>query len=260
MYKKTPKEQKQIIEGGRKLAAILDDLALMVAPGISAFEIDEKAERLILKAGGVPAFKGYTTHHSETPFPTTICASLNEEIVHGIANKEKILKDGDIFSIDIGMQYKGLFTDTALTVPVGPISKKLQQLIAITHEALEIGIRAVKIGAPISDIGKAIEAYVAPKGYGIVRDLVGHGVGHAVHEDPPVPNYFDPALKQWTIESGVVIAIEPMITLGSHETVTADDGWAILSKDGSLSAHFEHTIVVTDKGPVVATRRPSETI
>lgn len=261
MYKKKPQEMETIIEGGKLIGEILDTLIGMVKPGVSAYEIDTKAERLIREVGGVPAFKGYKPHPSDTPFPSTICASVNAEVVHGIATKEKILKEGDIFTIDIGMQYpakNGFFTDTAVTVPVGAISEEAQKLMDVTSKALEIGLAQAKDGNTIADIGAAIQEYVEPHKYGIVRDLVGHGVGHAVHEEPRVPNFYDKELETWIVEPGVVIAIEPMITLGDYRIRVADDAWTISTADGSLSAHFEHTIVVTQDGPVVATRRPSE--
>lgn len=267
-YIKTPEEQALIIEGGKILGGILEHLSTLVKPGVSAWEIDQVAERLIKEAGGRPAFKGYRAGKRGPKFPSTICASVNEENVHGIATKEKILKEGDIFSMDIGMQWpldcgkgkkgNGFFTDTALTVAVGEIPGKTQQLMDVTKKALEIGLAQVQVGNSIRDIGRAIEDYVAPQGYGIIRDLVGHGVGHDVHEEPRVPNYDDEELQNWIIEPGVVIAIEPMITMGTHEVDVAEDGWSIITKDRSLNAHFEHTVIATEDGPKVVTRRPNE--
>ncbi len=261
MYIKKEEEIKQIIEGGKIIGRILEELSKMVKPGISAWEIDQQAEKLIRDAGGAPAFKGYKSRPNDPPFPTTICASVNEEVVHGIATKDKILKEGDIFSIDIGMQYpakNGYFTDTALTVAVGEIPDETKKLLQETKKCLEIGIKQCVVGNTIADIGKAIQNYIEPLGYGVVRDLVGHGVGHAVHEDPRVPNFYDKELESWKLEPGVVIAIEPMITIGSYEIETATDGWSISTVDKSLSAHFEHTIIITEDGPIVATRRPNE--
>ncbi len=270
MYKKKQHELKWIEEGGKKLGEILRQLETMVRPGVSAWDIDQEAEKLIRAVGGVPAFKGYKAHRYDPPFPSTICASRNEEVVHGIATKDKILHDGDIFSIDIGMQYpagcgegkdgNGYFTDTALTVPVGTIPETTKQLLAVTKKALEIGIAAAVPGNTVAEIGRAIEDYVAPQGYGIVRDLVGHGVGHAVHEDPRVPNYYEKDLEQWEIVPGVVLALEPMITMKGEDVETAADGWSISTVDKSLSAHFEHTIIITEEGPVVVTRRVGEKV
>ncbi len=264
-YKKNPKEITAILDGGKRMGQILDTLSTMVAPGVSADALDREAERLIRAAGGEPAFKGYRSRRGDTPFPATICFSRNEELVHGIPHADKIIREGDIVTLDIGMRWPandpsgGYFTDTALTIPVGEIPEKVQKLLDVTREALEVGIRAATPGASVARIGRDIQLYVESQGrYGIVRDLVGHGVGHAVHEDPRVPNYYDKSLESWILEPGVVIAIEPMITLGSHEVELGPDDWTIFSKDRSWSAHFEHTIVITENGPVVATRRPRE--
>jgi methionyl aminopeptidase len=263
---KTKKERDLILEGGLLLGAILDDLATMVRPGVTSLEIDREAERRIREVGGIPAFKGYAPS-GHPPFPGTICASVNDEIVHGIPSKH-VLIEGQIFSIDIGMQYpvnsglgkdgNGYFTDTAITVPVGEINSQARQLISVTQKALEKAIDSLQIGTGTVDIGRVIERYVEPQGYGIVRDLVGHGVGHEVHEDPPVPNYYEPQFKNVKLEVGSVIAIEPMITVGDYRTEVLDDDWTIVTADGSLSAHFEHTIIMMEEGPVVATKRPSE--
>ena len=287
MLVKPKSDIQQIKKGGKILGEILSQLVKLCQPGVSTAEIDEVAERMILKAGGLPAFKGYKNRPEDIPFPSTICASLNHELVHGIARKDVILKDGDIFSMDIGMEWpvekkqnekikslsraesrdqnnglkfkKGFFTDTAITVAVGEIPNKTKELMKVTKEALEIGIRAIKPGKSIASIGRAIEKYVSSAGkYGIVRDLVGHGVGHDVHEDPRIPNYYDPKLEKFIIKTGMVLAIEPMISLGNYKVKTGPDGWTIVMADGSLCAHYEHTVVVTDNGCEVATRRPEE--
>lgn len=263
-------EEKSIMcEGGKRLGDILERIAALVAPGVSAWDIDQEAERLIVEAGGRPAFKGYRQRKHDPKFPSTICASVNDEVVHGIAHKQKILREGDLFSIDIGMQWplnsgighngNGLFTDTALTVPVGNISPEAKQLMNATKKALDLGIQQVQVGGSIAAIGKAIQTYIDAQGYGIVRDLVGHGVGYAVHEEPRVPNYYDRDLEQIKILPGMVIAIEPMITLGKHHVVVAEDEWTIRTADTSWSAHFEHTVMATEQGPIIVTKRPSET-
>ncbi len=269
-YIKKQEEIETIKEGGIILGRILASLADMVKPGVSAYEIDILAEKLIREANGRPAFKGYRSKKHDPPFPSTICASRNEELVHGIASKDKILQEGDIFSMDIGMQYpmncglgkggNGFFTDTAITVVVGEVSEKTLELMAVTKKALEIGITQCVVGNTIADIGRTIEHFVSPHGYGIVRDLVGHGVGHSVHEEPRVPNFYDKELESWKLESGVVIAIEPMITMGDFMVETAEDGWSITTKDRSLNAHFEHTVVISEDGPIVVTRRPEEKV
>lgn len=253
--------------GGKKMGEILATLEKAVKPGISTWEIDVLAEKLILNAGGKPAFKGFCNRKEDIPFPSTICASVNDELVHGIAKKEVILKNGDLFSIDIGMEYpfkfrkNGLFTDTALTVWVGEKepSKEIKELLRVTKTALQVGIKAAQPGKSVASIGRAIEDYVNSQGrYGIVRDLVGHGVGHEVHEEPRVPNYYDRKLENFILKPGMVIAIEPMISLGDWHIKTGPDGWTIVMADGSLCAHFEHTVIITKNGNMVATRRPGE--
>lgn len=254
-------EMQKIQEGGKILGDILEQLLESITPGMNGKDIDARVEQLIRASGGTPAFLGYKTRSSDPPYPGTICFSLNDEVVHGIPTKEKIVHDGDIVSIDIGMVWKDLVTDTAATIVVGDVPNEAKKLVRVTREALEVGIRAAQVGNTVADIGKAVEKYVESQGeYGIVRDLVGHGVGHSLHEDPRVPNYYDKDLEQWPISEGMVLAIEPMITLGTHQVDTADDGWSIVTRDQSLSAHFEHTIIITEKGPVVATRRPGEQI
>ncbi len=266
-YIKSKKEIKRIIEGGKIMGEVLEALIPLVVPGASAFDIDAVAEKLIREAGGIPAFKNYKIP-GHTPFPSTICASVNDEVVHGIASKDKILKDGDLFSIDIGMQWpanskegkkgNGYFTDTAITLCVGKVPQKVRDLVDRTRESLERAIAACQSGNSIADIGAAVEDYIEPFKYGIVEELVGHGVGHEVHEDPHVPNYHTKEMESVKLVPGVVIAIEPMITLGKASIETAEDGWAIVTRDHSVSAHSEHTIVITEDGPIVVTRRPSE--
>lgn len=265
MQIKKPEDIKTLKKGGKILGRILSELIKMCKPGVSTWEIDKAAEEMIIKAGGRPAFKYFKNHPTEPPFPATICASFNDEIVHGIPKKESLLKNGDLFSIDIGMEYPvgkrtvSMFTDTAITVVVGKTEKKNYDLLAVTSQALEVGIEAVKPGAGISEIGRAIEKFVKSQGkYGIIRDLSGHGVGYAVHEEPWIPNYYDKRLDNYIMKPGMVLALEPMITLGGWRIVTAPDGWTIKTTDNSLCAHFEHTVVVTQKGCEVITRRPEE--
>ena len=271
MLIKNSEEIKLIKQGGQIIGRILDDLAKMCRPGISTWDIDQAAEKMIIEVGGRPAFKGYKNRSTDRPFPSTICASINEELVHGIAKKEAILKNGDIFTIDIGMEWpvfaksspgkpsRGFYTDTAVTVAIGKIPAKTRELMRVTQESLERAIEVIKPGNTVADIGKAVEDYVKSQGkYGIVRDLVGHGVGHAVHEEPRIPNYYDRNLDYIVLKPGMVVAIEPMISLGGWRVTTANDGWTIVMVDSSLCAHYEHTIIVTKSGNIVATRRPSE--
>ncbi|MSU75558.1 MAG: type I methionyl aminopeptidase [Candidatus Magasanikbacteria bacterium] len=259
MLIKSKQDIKNILDNGRRMGEILEKLEALCRPGISSGEIDAEAEKMIIKAGGRPAFKGYKTSAADRPFPATICASFNDEIVHGIPRKDRILKSGDIFSIDIGMLWRKVFTDTAVTVVVGSVSKEIYKLLDVTRQSLEEGIKAAQPGNSVAAIGKAVENYVKSQGkYGIVRDLVGHGVGHQVHEDPHIPNYYDPGLESIILKPGMVIAIEPMISVGGWQVETMDDGWTIRMKDRSMCAHFEHTVIITEPGNIVATRRPHE--
>ena len=262
---KTQEEIKKIIEGCRLTGEILEKLYKMVKPGMSTWDVDQAAEKMIKDVGGRPAFKGYKSHPDDDPFPTTICASVNEGLVHGIAKKNVILKDGDIFTIDIGMEWpykkgeRGYYTDTAYTVAVGKIPKETEKLLRVTEQSLEEAIKVAIPGNSVADIGRAVENYTKSQGkYGIIRDLVGHGVGHAVHEDPRIPNYYDPKLEKIKLKPGMVIAIEPMTSTGDWHVKTGKDGWTIVMADGSMCAHFEHTIIITETGNIVATRRPSE--
>jgi len=269
MLARNHSELKILAKGGKILGRVLAKLLKMCRPGISTWELDQAAEKMILKAGGRPAFKNYRASSSETPFPSTICVSLNHELVHGVARKEIVLKDGDILTIDIGMEYpykktktgerRGCYTDTAATVIIGRAPKAVIELVATARAALSAGIKVVKAGASVADIGRAIETFVKGRGpYGVIRDLCGHGVGRAVHEEPSVPNYYDRRLINYILQPGQVLALEPMISLGDYRVATAPDGWTVVMADGSLCAHFEHTIVVTKNGCDVLTKRPGE--
>lgn len=269
MFIKTAPELALIKKGGVLMGKILKEVQDFTRAGMSLAAVDAEAERLILACGGRPAFKGYKSRPSDPPFPSTICASLNEELVHGIARPNVLLRDGDIFSIDIGMEWpidernrskRGYFTDTAITFPIGKISPDIEKLLRVTRESLEVGMRAAKPGRTVASIGKAIEDYVNSQGsYGIVRDLVGHGVGHAVHEDPQIPNFYDSSLERFILKPGMVIALEPMISLSGEVNVKMKrDGWTIVMADNSPCAHFEHTLIITKTGNTVVTRRPEE--
>lgn len=247
------KEQIEIIrEGGRRLASILAKVGAMVKPGVTTMELDEYAYKLIKEGGDEPAFLNYKPEGHRKAFPASLCTSVNTEIVHGIPSKNVVLKEGDIISIDLGIKHKGLFTDHAITVPVGKISKKDQQLLDDTKEALDIGIWAAKNGNTVGDIGHAIEQFVH-KRYGIVRELSGHGVGIEIHEDPYIPN-FGKAGKGVKLIPGMVIAIEPMLTSGKESIMVADDGYTIRTTDGSRAAHFEHTVLITKDEAEVLTQ------
>ncbi len=245
--KKTEKEIEILREGGKLLGEILRKLSKKVIIGATGNELNKLAEDLIYKTGGEPSFKNYQG------FPNTLCVSVNQTVVHGIPNNISF-KEGDLVGLDIGMKYKGLYTDTAVTIPVGNINKEVKKLLEATKKSLEIGISKVSSNNYIGDIGKAIEEYVKPFGYGIVRDLCGHGVGRKVHEDPAVLNY-NTGEKGDKMFPGLVIAIEPMIIIGGgHKITIGNDNWSVNSKDNSLTAHFEHTIAVTKSGNIVITR------
>lgn len=251
---KTPEEIEKLKIGGQKLAQILQELKKDVVPGASSVDLNEKGDRLIREAGGEPSFLGYTPTGANRPFPAAICVSVNDEIVHGIPNEEeKIIKDGDVVTLDAGLIYDGLFTDHAITIIVGEVDKSVRELVTRTEEALMAGIKQARVGNRIGDIGAAILKVAESADLSVVESLTGHGVGYGVHEDPYVPNY-GRAGEGELIEEGLVIAIEPMFALGGDEIKVARDGYTYLTADGSISAQFEHTIAVTADGPVILTK------
>lgn len=243
---KSPREIELMKEAGRMLAEVHEYLVQFVVPGISTYELDEIVEKETLKLGGKPAFKGYEG------FPGCMCMSVNDEVVHGIPSKNKILKDGDIVSFDGGVIYRGYYSDACRTRAVGNISDEAKQLIQVTIDSYNEGLKKCFVGNRISDISHAVQVYADKFGYGIVRDFVGHGVGSDLHEDPQIPNY-GPANKGPRIKAGMVIAVEPMLNMGSYAVRTLDDGWTAVTVDGSLSAHHENTIAITEEGPIVLT-------
>jgi methionyl aminopeptidase len=245
---KSARELELMAQGGKILAATIETLRSAVRPGISTGELDTIAEEFIRShEGAVPAFKGLYG------FPGSICASLNSEIVHGIPSAKRVLKDGDIVSLDVGVGYKGYFTDSATTVPVGTISPEAQRLLDVTQRALAAGVDAAVLGNHIGDIGAAVQGVVEESGFTVVRDLVGHGIGVEFHEEPQVPNYGKPKRRE-RLSAGLTVAIEPMVNVGGPATKTLADRWTIVTLDGSLSAHFEHTVAITENGPRILTR------
>jgi methionyl aminopeptidase len=244
---KSAREIELMAEGGRILAATVEMLRKAVRPGISTGELDAKADEFIRShEGATPAFKGLYG------FPGSICASINNEIVHGIPSPKRVLKEGDIVSLDVGVGYKGFFTDSATTVAVGKVDEETTDLLNVTRRALDAGIKAATIGNHIGDIGAAVQEVVEAAGFTVVRDLVGHGIGTSFHEEPQVPNYGKPKRKEKLVP-GLTIAIEPMVNIGGPATRTLADKWTIVTVDGSRSAHFEHTIAITADGPRVLT-------
>ena len=243
---KTKEEIEIIREGGRHLAIVLNKVKDMVAPGVSTKDLDVYAEKLIREMGDEPAFLNYRPAGARTPFPASLCVSVNDEVVHGIPRKNKILKEGDIVSIDLGVKHCGLFTDMAMTVPVGAIPSNLSKLLEHTEKALFAGIAAAQGGNTVGDIGHAVEAYVRSQGrYGIVEVLAGHGVGKHIHEDPFIPN-FGKAGRGEKLVPGMVVALEPMLNMGTKNVTIDEDDWTFRTADRKFSAHFEHTILITE--------------
>lgn len=248
---KTAKEIAAMRESGSMLAAVLSLLKTKVAPGQSTKELADIAAREVERLGGHPAFLGYQG------FPDVICISLNDEVVHGIPNAKHIIADGDIVSLDFGVIYQGMITDAAISLIAGqPKTRGHIELVERTATALQVGIDAVHDQVRTGDIGSAIENYLKKYHYGIVRDLVGHGVGHQIHEDPNIPNYGRADSGPW-LSKGMTIAIEPMVTLGTDRVYITDDGWTVRTADGSRSAHFEHTILITETGAEILTELPA---
>jgi methionyl aminopeptidase len=246
---KRPEEVARMRHAGRILAEVLDALRDALRVGISTAELDTIAEEIIRRSDAIPSFKGYG---SRPPFPGSICASINEEVVHGIPSPRRRLRDGDLVSLDVGCIWEGWHADCARTWWVGDVPAHVQELVDATRRGMEAGIAAALPGNRLGDVGAAIEAVANANGYGIVRPFVGHGIGQSMHEDPQVPNYGKPGTGM-RIEAGMCFAIEPMFTLGDDDVSVLDDGWTVVTADGGLAAHFENTIVVRDAGPEILT-------
>lgn len=281
MIAETGEELATIRECGKRLANIVAELKRALRPGMATAELDELAERLILDTGGQPVFKGYRSRRSEPPFPASLCVSINDEVVHGIPRRDRTLSAGDIVGLDIGMRWpafgrhsdlrrakpasrdgdphisEGLITDMAVTVPVGAVALPAARLIDATRSALERGVGILKPGIRLGDLGHAIQEAIESAGFSVVQDLVGHGVGRRLHEHPYVPNYGLPGEGE-AVREGMVLAIEPMATIGSSSLGLADDGWTWRTRDGSLAAHFEHTVLVMKGGAEVLTKANSK--
>ena len=247
---KSPREIEIMAQGGAILGGAIALMRREVRPGISTWELDRLAEEFIRShEGAVPAFKGLYG------FPGSVCTSLNQEVVHGIPSRKRVLAEGDIVSLDVGVKYQGYYTDSAVTVGVGEVSDESRRLLDVTERSLAAGIAAATVGSHIGDIGYAVQTLVEAAGFSVVRELVGHGVGMGPHEEPQVPNFGKPS-RGLKLVAGLTIAIEPMVNVGTPKTRTLPDKWTVVTVDGKRSAHFEHTIAVTDAGPRILTPQP----
>ncbi|MBL7045590.1 MAG: type I methionyl aminopeptidase [Parcubacteria group bacterium] len=255
MILKNEKEKETLKEAGRRLAVLLSEVAELVHPGVSTDVLDRKAEEVIRMFGDVPAFLNYQPYGAPRPYPATLCIAVNSTVVHGIPNEDPVvLKEGDIIGLDSGLIHEGIVVDSGVTVPVGEVDNAAKKLMSVTKDALYVGIAAAKVGNTVGDIGHAIESFVKPHGYGIVRELCGHGVGNKVHEEPNIPN-FGRAGEGAVLREGEVIAIEPMLNEGTEKVIFDRNGYSVRTKDDKRSAHFEHTIVVTKNGPLIMTKK-----
>lgn len=244
---KTPSELERMHAAGQLLCRILDEVEAMVAPGISTADLDARAEEMILAAGARGAFKGY---HG---FPAVLCTSVNEEVVHGIPSPSRVLAEGDVVSVDCGVILEGFFADSARTVAVGAVEPEVARLLAVTRESLEVAIDKCRPGNRLSSIGAAVQRHVEAEGFSVVREYSGHGIGRSLHEEPSVPNWGRPG-RGLKLQPGLVLAIEPMVNAGGPGCETLSDRWTVVTRDRKVSAHFEHTVAITNKGPWVLTR------
>jgi methionyl aminopeptidase len=252
---KSPGDLDRMRRAGRIVAGTIDRVLEAVRPRVSTAELDAVAEAYIRDQGATPSFKGYGGNGARAPFPASICTSINDEIVHGIPSNERTVAEGDLLKLDFGAIWEGFHGDSAMTVIVGdPPTAEADKLVRVTEEALEAGIEQIRPGGRLSDIGAAVEQVASGAGFEVVREYVGHGIGRSLHEDPQIPNYGRPG-RGPVLKPGLVVAVEPMVNVGGWETRVLADGWTVVTEDGSLSAHFEHTIAVTEDGHEVLTAR-----
>jgi len=254
IVRKNMAELEKMRSAGLLVWKVLDTLRKMVAEGVTTYELEVAADKMIAEAGARPAFKGYSTPSAGTKFPFVLCTSVNDEIVHGMPSQNRVLKSGDIVSIDTGVQLNGYYGDSAVTVGVGEISEETRRLLEVTRESLELAIEKARPGNRLFDICGTVERHVTANGFSIVREFVGHGIGTQMHEEPQVPNYVDRKSENPRLKEGMVLAIEPMVNAGSPGSRVRPDRWTAVTEDGKYSAHFEHTVAVTANGPWVLTR------
>jgi methionyl aminopeptidase len=254
IIRKNKKELEQMRRSGLLVWQILQELGKMVEEGVTTQDLEAAAEKMMKDAGAKPAFKGYYTPTAGSKYPYVLCTSVNEQIVHGMPSSKRKLKKGDIVSIDTGVQLDGYFGDSAITVPVGEISDSTKRLLQVTKESLEMAIDKARAGNRLFDICGTVEQHVVENGFSVVREMVGHGIGTKLHEEPQIPNYVDRRNENPRLKEGMVLAIEPMVNAGGPEMRVLSDKWTAVTKDGSVSAHFEHCVAVTENGPWVLTR------
>jgi len=254
IIRKSPAELEKMRRAGLLVYEILQRMAAMVGEGVSTLDLENAAEQMMKDAGAKSAFKGYYVPAAGGKYPFVLCTSINEEVVHGMPSAKRVLKAGDIVSIDTGVSLEGYYGDSAITLPVGKVSEETEKLLRVTAESLEFAIQQMQPGNRLFDVCGAVEKHVVANGFTIVRDFVGHGIGTALHEEPQVPNYVDRRNENPRLKEGMVLAIEPMVNAGRPETKVLSDRWTAVAKDGRKSAHFEHTVAVTAQGPWVLTR------
>ena len=252
---KSERELGKIRTACRVVAETLELVRTLATPGVTTAYLDKQAEKRIIDSSAEPAFKGYGASGKRPPFPASICTSVNEEVVHGVPG-ERILRDGDLLSVDCGARYKGYYGDGAVTIPVGTVPEPALRLMQVCRDALELAIQAIGPGKPVSAIGRTVQTHVEANGFSVVRDLVGHGVGASLWEEPQVPNFYKPGAADVALRPGMVIAVEPMITAGQWRVRTLGNRWTVVSRDGSLAAHFEHSLAITSDGVEVLTVVP----
>jgi methionyl aminopeptidase len=254
IVRKSATELAKMHRSGMLVYEILHRLAKMCGEGVATLDLEVATEKMIKDAGAVPAFKGYYTQTAGTKFPFVLCASVNDEIVHGMPSAKRKLRKGDIVSLDTGVQLDGYFGDSAITVPIGEVSEPVQRLLRVTQDSLEMAIGKARAGNRLFDICGTVEKHVTENGFSVVREMVGHGIGTKLHEEPQIPNYVDRRNENPRLREGMVLAIEPMVNLGKPDMKMRADKWTAVTKDGSYSAHFEHCVAITDNGPWVLTR------
>ena len=254
IVRKNMAELERMRAAGMLVWQILDKLKGMVREGVTTYDLEVTAEKMMADAGARPAFKGYKTAAADTKFPFVLCTSVNDEIVHGMPSQKRVLKSGDIVSIDTGVQLNGFYGDSAVTVGIGEVSEETRRLMEVTRESLELAIEKARAGNRLFDICGTVERHVTANGFSIVREFVGHGIGSQMHEEPQIPNYVDRKSENPRLKEGMVLAIEPMVNAGAPGSRVKPDKWTAVTEDGRYSAHFEHTVAITANGPWVLTR------